>query len=70
MLNIQIDNPVLEADLKRTFGDNPQSVVRAFAEFVQSRKISDDINTSMAQLEQGQGIELADVFKSIRARYE
>ncbi|MCC5853936.1 MAG: hypothetical protein JJU30_13945 [Alkalimonas sp.] len=70
MLNIQIDNPVLEADLKRTFGDNPQSVVRAFAEFVQSRKISDDIDTSMAQLEQGQGIELADVFKSIRARYE
>ncbi|MEE2002120.1 hypothetical protein QWY20_11715 [Alkalimonas sp. MEB108] len=70
MLNIQIDNPVLEADLKRAFGDNPQSVARAFAEFVQARKISDDIKVSEAQLAQGQGIELADVFNNIRAKYE
>lgn len=70
MLNIQIDNPGLEADLKQTFGDNPQSVARAFAEFVQSKKISEDIKVSVAQLERGEEIEVADVFNSIRARYE
>lgn len=70
MLNIQIDNPALEADLKQTFGDNPQSVARAFAEFVQAKRIRDDINVSVAQLEQGQGLDIAEVFSSIRARYE
>ncbi|WP_445768330.1 hypothetical protein [Rheinheimera sp.] len=70
MLNIQIDNPALEADLKQTFGDNPQSVARAFAEFVQAKRISDDIRVSVAQLEQGQVLDAVDVFNSIRARYE
>ena len=70
MLNIQIDNPALEADLKQAFGDNPQSVARAFAEFVQAKRISDDIRVSVAQLEQGQVLDAVDVFNSIRARYE
>jgi len=70
MLNIQIDNPALEADLKQTFGDNPQSVARALAEFVQAKRISDDIRVSVAQLEQGQVLDSVDVFNSIRARYE
>ena len=70
MLNIQIDNPALEADLKQTFGDNPQSVARAFAEFIQAKKVSDDIHISIAQLEQGQAIKSSEVFNSIRARYE
>ena len=29
MLSIQIDNPELEAELKQTFGNNPQSVAKA-----------------------------------------
>ena len=70
MLNIQIDNPALEADLKQTFGDNPQSVARAFAEFVQTKRIGDDIKVSLSQLEQGHALPSADVFNSIRARYE
>ena len=70
MLSIHIDNPVLEAELKQAFGDNPQSVARAFAEFIQAKKISDDINISIAQLEQGQAIRSSEVFNSIRARYE
>lgn len=70
MLNIQIDNPVLEADLKQAFGDNPQSVARAFAEFVQAKRIGDDIKESVTQLEQGQAIKSTEVFRSIRAKYE
>ncbi|MDP5189548.1 hypothetical protein [Rheinheimera baltica] len=70
MINIQIDNPALEADLKQFFGDNPQSVAHAFAEFVQAKRIGDDIKVSLSQLEQGQALNSADVFNSIRARYE
>jgi methionine synthase II (cobalamin-independent) len=70
MLSIQIDNPALEADLKQTFGDNPQSVARAFAEFIQAKKVSNDINISLAQLEQGQAVNFSEVFNSIRAKYE
>ncbi|MDP5151561.1 hypothetical protein [Rheinheimera baltica] len=70
MINIQIDNPALEADLKQAFGDNPQSVAHAFAEFVQAKRIGDDIKVSLSQLEQGQALNSADVFNSIRAGYE
>jgi len=70
MLNIQIDNPVLEADLKQAFGDNPQSVARAFAEFVQAKRISDDIKESITQLEQGRALKAADVFSCIALSYK
>ncbi|MCA1928817.1 hypothetical protein [Rheinheimera sp.] len=70
MLSIQIDNPELEAELKQAFGSNPQSVVKAFADFVQARRLADDIQTSIAELEQDKALKSADVFTSIRARYE
>ena len=70
MLSIQIDNPELEAELKQTFGSNPQSVVKAFADFVRARRLADDIQTSVAELEQGLALKSSDVFESIRARYE
>ncbi|KOO56830.1 hypothetical protein WH43_18005 [Rheinheimera sp. KL1] len=70
MLSIQIDNPELEAELKQAFGSDPQSVVKAFADFVQARGLADDIQTSIAELEQGKALKSADVFTSIRARYE
>ncbi len=70
MLSIQIDNPELEADLKQTFGSDPQSVVKAFTEFVQARKLADDIQASITELEQGRALKSPDVFNSIRARYE
>lgn len=70
MLSIQIDNPELEAELKQAFGSNPQSVVKAFADFVQARRLADDIQTSIAELEQDKALKSADVFNSIRARYE
>jgi hypothetical protein len=70
MLSIQIDNPELEAELKQAFGSDPQSVVKAFADFVQVRRLADDIQTSIAELEQDKALKSADVFTSIRARYE
>lgn len=68
MLSIQIDNPELEAELKQAFGNNPQFVVKAFADFVQARRLADDIQTSIA--EQDKALKSADVFTFIRARYE
>lgn len=70
MLSIHIDNPELEAELKQAFGINPQSVAKAFADFVQARRLADDIQTSVTELEQCQALKSTDVFNSIRARYE
>lgn len=70
MLNIQIDNPELEQSLKQTYGENSQSIVRAFAEFVQQQKIKQDIGVSIEQLETGQGIPLSQAINEIRASYE
>jgi hypothetical protein len=70
MLNIEIDNPELEESLKQLFGNNQQSIARAFAEFVQQRKIKQDIGVSIAQLEAGEGLSLNETMQSIRQKYE
>jgi len=70
MLNIEIDNPELEASLQQLFGNNPQSIANAFAEFVQQRKIKQDIGVSIKQLDAGEGVPLAQVMQRIRQKYE
>jgi len=70
MLNIEIDNPELEESLKQLFGNNQQSIARAFAEFVHQRKIKQDIGVSIAQLEAGEGLSLNETMQSIRQKYE
>lgn len=70
MLNIEIDNPELEASLQQLFGNNQQSIGWAFAEFVQQRKIKQDIGVSIAQLNAGEGVSLNDAMQSIRQKYE
>ncbi len=70
MLNIEIDNPELEENLKQLFGNNQQSIARAFAEFVQQRKIKQDIGVSITQLEAGEGLSLNETMQSIRQKYE
>jgi hypothetical protein len=70
MLNIEIDNPELEENLKQLFGTNPQSIARAFADFVQQRKIKQDIGVSITQLDAGEGVPLQQVMQSIRQKYE
>lgn len=70
MLNIEIDNPELEENLKQLFGTNQQSIARAFADFVQQRKIKQDIGVSITQLDAGEGVPLQHVMQSIRQKYE
>ena len=70
MLNIQIDNPDLEACIKQTYGDSNQSVVKAFADFVQEQSIKQDIEVSINELSQGNFATATSVFDSIRADYE
>ena len=70
MLNIHIDNPELEKNLKQTYGEDTKSIARAFFEFIQQQKTKQDIGISIEQLDAGKGIPLADVMNDIRAKYE
>ena len=70
MLNIQIDNPELERTIKQTYGENSQSIAKAFFDFIQQQKIKQDINISIQQLEQGESIPLNQAMNSIRDKYK
>jgi len=70
MLNIKIDNPELERNIKQTFGDDVQSLSRAFAEFVKQKQVRQDIEISIKQLDDGEAIEMKDVIGEIRSKYE
>jgi hypothetical protein len=70
MLNIQIDNPELEACIKQTYGESNQSVAKAFADFVQTQSIKQDIEASIDALARCDGTLTATVFNRIRAAYE
>ena len=47
MLNIPIDDPELEKSIRETYGDNAQSIARAFAAFIQQEQLKDDIRVSV-----------------------
>ena len=70
MLNIEINNPELEESLKQLYGNNKQSLVTAFADFVQQRKIKQDIGISISQLDAGEALPLQDVMQALRKTYE
>jgi len=70
MLNIHIDNPELEQNIKQTYGEDTGSIAKAFLEFIQQQKIKQDIGVSIEQLDAEEGIPLDDVMKDVRARYE
>lgn len=61
MLNIQIDDPLLEAD---------DSVATAFAEFVATQKIKQDVIAAENEFKNGQFSTASDVFQRIRAKYQ
>jgi len=65
MLNIEINNPELEESLKQLYGNNKQSIANAFADFVQQRKIKQDIGISISQLEAGEALPLQEVMQKI-----
>ena len=70
MLNIEINNPELEESLKQLYGNNKQSLVTAFADFVQQRKIKQDIGISISQLDAGEAMPLQDVMQALPKKYE
>lgn len=70
MLNIAINNPELEESLKQLYGNNEQSIAEAFADFVQQRKIKQDIGVSITQLDAGEALPLREVMQTIRKKYE
>jgi len=70
MLNIEINNPELEESLKQLYGNNKQSLVTAFADFVQQRKIKQDIGISISQFDAGEALPLQDVMQALRKKYK
>lgn len=70
MLNIQINNPKLEENIKQTFGDDASSLSLAFAQFIQHYKIKKDVEISIQQLDAGEGVEMKDVMAEIHSKYE
>ncbi len=70
MLNIQIDDRELENSIRQVYGDNTQTIARAFAAFIQQEQLKDDIRISVQQLENGEAIPLRTVMQDLRARYE
>ena len=70
MLNIAINNPELEENLKQLYNNNEQLIADVFADFVRQRKIKQDIGISITQLELGEGLPLREVKQTIRKKYE
>ena len=70
MITIQVDNPEVESYLHETYGDNTQSMARAFAEFVHRKRVQNDITLSIQQLAEGKGVTLADAMSQLRQQYE
>ena len=70
MLNIHIDDPELEKNIKQTFGEDTRSIARAFSEFIKQRRIKQDIGVSIEQLGAGESVPLGDVINDIRKKYE
>ncbi|MEA3333465.1 MAG: hypothetical protein U9Q58_07705 [Pseudomonadota bacterium] len=70
MLNIQIDNPELENNIKQTYGNDVHSIASAFLEFIQQQKIKHDIGISIQQLDAGESEPLDQVMRCVRAEYE
>lgn len=70
MLNIHIDDPELEKNIKQTFGEDTRSIARAFSEFIRQRRIRQDIGVSIEQLDAGEAVPLGNVIKDIRVKYE
>ena len=70
MLNLQINDPELERNLIQTYGDNKQSIIEAFTQFIKNQNIKNDVAISKQQAINGEFIELDTVFDSICDKYK
>ena len=69
MLNIEIDNPELEENLKQLYGNNKLSIANAFADFVLQHKIKQDIEVSISHIDAGEALSLQEARQAIRQKY-
>lgn len=70
MLNIQIDNPDIEEDLKRAYGEDKSRLNQLFTEFLLEKRIKSDIEQSLRDIESGQVVSLQEVMQEVRSIYE
>jgi len=70
MLSIQIDNSEVEENIKQTYGNDEKSLANAFFDFIQTKKIKQDIGISIQQLDSGESISLKETMNNIRKPYE
>lgn len=70
MLNIRIEDPEIEKSIKQTYGEDPNTIARAFFEFVKQQKIKQDIGIAIEEIDDGKGIPLDEVIQDISGKYE
>jgi len=70
MLNIRIEDPEIEKNIRQTCGDDPDAIARAFFDFVKQQKIKQDIGISIEEIADGKGILLSEVIRDISGKYE
>lgn len=70
MLTIQIDNPEIEQDLKRAYGEDSANVSQLFAEFLLEKRLKSDIAQSLSEIEKGQIFSLQEVIQEARSKYD
>ena len=70
MLNLKIDDPELENSLRQAYGNNDQSIIDAFRQFVQLQKIKRDVAISKEQIKNGEVLDLDKVIDDICAKYK
>lgn len=70
MLTIQIDNPEIEQDLKRAYGEDSATLSQLFAEFLLEKRVKSDLEQSLHDIEKGRVFSLQDVIQEARSKYE
>ena len=69
MMNIKINNPAIELTLKQTYGENVSFLLDDFVQFVQHKRIQQDVSVSIQEIESGQAIPIQEAFSSVRDKY-
>lgn len=70
MLNIRIDNPEIEKSIRQTYGEDANTIAKAFFEFIKQQKNRQDIGISIEELQNGKGIPLDDVIRDVSSKYD
>lgn len=70
MLNIRIEDPEIEKNIRQTCGNDPNVIATAFFDFVKQQKIKKDIGISLEEIADGKGIPLSEVIRDISNKYE